>query len=387
MKVREGTVTWNAHVFVPDAVFERQQLSTRVKHIADVMLDTDGADPESLPDSNGFDFGKMGSLRGYWDFWDRLHADETDSCFSYAPLFMAVQSSLSFDRSFRREFDDLADTKVTPRVLYYPFGAIVVRLRLYFEFSDPVSVDRFVDFKRSASSSLSFGYRSGVEYSRRDTPLLALKLRTLEWLFDGDPPDRLYGAAGDEKTYDVTYLYNELDPTNEGLAKLLSTDSRALSEYFVERKTRPSFGKLSQDEFIVKSDGAVLYTPEFLDVSPNRRRWKRIQVLNNVYLAVDLGLYERYGVSKLQNAFRELLESLNRGTVAGNVTDAKSLAMASESHRLGDSLSGLRRRAYEELQPDNQTEQREAISEFVSRVVEQDSDLREALRNIGPGFF
>lgn len=383
MGIREGTVTLSTQLFLPEVLSDKGSLDPEFVNLNDSLL-SDGTIP-----NDGYHVTDLGTLDGRWSFWNRLHSVEKDTTFHYSPLYLATSLDCQLSRWFTGEFSS-DDYKINVRVLYYPFGLLVTRLRVYFRFDDEVSVEEFVRFRKQLSEQIqarSQATRYGRGLCGRDDNLLKVVNEQVLTEVFRDVPDTHWGRLGNLNPYVVTYLYEASGLGSDERAKLLKGDPRPLSDHIVEEMTGDGFGQLKDDTLVVDRTDALLHTPYFSTISPRNRRWKRIQLLNNIYLATELARYEHDYATTIQNQLKRTLDALNDGTITGVPLRPRYLVAMRESLSLGNRLRGVRAKAYNELEPDHKDEYLRDLREYTGRMIEHDSELREAIRRLAPRLF
>lgn len=146
----------------------------------------------------------------------------------------------------------------------------------------------------------------------------------------------------------------------------------------------PVLGKFEDDEIVVDSRGSLVHTPYVASVSANNRRWKRLQVLNNIYLGTDLARFEKYHFGHLMTELDKNLDEFVYGTLYGVPISSKFLAVLRELLDFGDALKTLRGDAYEVLRPEQKDHYYQQIEDATNRASEHESELRKVLRSIFP---
>ena len=402
MPVQECSLTITNQEFLPEIISNKDTIRPKVTNITNLLLQ-DG----SLPNEKET-IAYLGEIDGKWDFWDRLYSVEKDTVFNYTPFFLIPDLEIKLDNEIT-DFYPLSDYKVSPRILYYPFGLFVVRLRIYLKFSRKMSVDGFIEFQRNIEDNLyivdlfnNISEKNEDKQYQNDKTSWTHSIKNLDqkltvgflkeclhWAF-GDPnssgplPDFHTNQLENDQSYRITYLYQSPDVDDSDIASIISEDTRSFSYDREQRLSSPQFGNFTEDMLVVNHQGAAIVTPYFWEISPNNRRWKRLQLLNNFYLGSDMARFERQYGGSIVRELDELLDQISKGKLAGDPLVPKYLVMMREALTLGSRLRGARYRVYEELEPEQKHRHLEEIESYLDRIVDHDSKLREAIKQIAP---
>jgi hypothetical protein len=369
MGIKSGTITEVCQEFYTETLFRHKKISPEYKNICDSIL-TDGQAP-----SETLQIKDLGTFEGGWRFWNHLYEPEKERDFNFQPQFCIPSNDLEIPEWILNRYD-LVDYKISPRVLFYPFGYFVVRARVFFEFEDEIPVDDFISFEKSLKNELIVSPESG-NGSIQDV------FKPINDFVFKNTPEYYVGKQGDRKTVRILYLYESERVSKEDRAKIIRRDKRALSDGEIEDVGQPYLGYFKHDEISVDPEGSVITTPNFKSISERNRRWKRIQLMNNIYLAYDFALLERQNLKRIRDNLRSLLDEFNFGSMAGNPIRPRYLVLLQSILDFGTNLRGTRGQAYESLEP---MEMKESVGpnldQYIDRLLKHDSVLRNILQRL-----
>jgi hypothetical protein len=289
----------------------------------------------------------------------------------------------------------IEDSKITCRLLFYPFGLVTVRFRTYLRFNKHIQIKQFIDIVNQISSNI-------CRINIKDGAYVPIQKSVFRYIFEhflsnafpspdplrdkkGNIPDKYWGILGSIKEYPIIYIYDDTSLSDAEIAKLLILEQRSLSDKYIDRISVPSFGQFENDTIIVHKQGTVLQTPYFSEISSRNRRWKRIQLLNNAYLTTELMTFERDFAQNYIDILQSTLDALSTGTVTGVPIKPKYLVLMHESLRLSSRFRGIRSRMYEEIEPNSKEQHMRQISEYTRRIIDHSSILKETISTLAPG--
>jgi hypothetical protein len=383
MTVKEGTYTISSHHFIPEVLNDSSAIDTKFYNWSQSLL-IEGNPPGS---NQTYSLGSLGNFSGYWSFWDELHPIETDYFFNFAPQYEVLETEFELDQQFQSRYE-IRDYKLSPRLLYYPFGLFVVRFRVYLEFKNSQSVKelaRLLDALEDNIHVFSRDYRADpylAWYSRDDSVVTEIFREVSRQIFDSSIPDTHQGYLGNKRTYPVNYIYQSEKLSDGQRAQLISRDARPLADHTISGKTDSKFGKIAGDQIYPDSSGMFVRTPYFQSISAKNRRWKRIQLLNNLYLASDIAIFERDYVQKLSDPLEGSLDGFTSGTLMGTPLSKKFLFLLRELLRFGPQLRVLRGQIYEALEPSSKTDLHDRVIRFTDREIDHESTFREFAKSL-----
>ncbi|MFA9418453.1 hypothetical protein [Natrinema sp. HArc-T2] len=364
MGIKSGTITELCQEFYIETIFDQSKISTEFKHYCDSLL-TDG----SLPD-RPLTVDNVGEFEGGWSFWKNLYSNEKENNFHFQPEFCIPSNSVEVPEWIMSRYD-LVDYKVSPRVLYYPFGYFVVRIRIYFEFESEKTVKEFLNFERSIQESLK------IVIGQKKQSIQSIFENINEFVFDDDVPEPYVGKNGDRKVSTISYLYEYSDVSKNDRARIMRRENREIPERIATTVAEPFLGYLEGDRISVDPEGAAIVTPTFDTLSERNRRWKRIHLLNNIYIAYDFALLERQHLKRIRDELSVLLDDFNRGTLFGNPIEPRYLVILEAIMDFGIHLRVTRGEVYEELEPIEMKDRVQPdIDDYIDRVVNHNSFLR-----------
>ena len=383
-RITECSVTFSSRYFLPEVISGQRSVNNQLENVTNALLYD-----SSIPDAE-VSIGDLGRSTGKWDFFNRLYPPERDTVFDYAPMFLIPRDNWRITPFFTH--DRFEDSKVSIRVLYYPFGLFVVRARIYLKFKDPQSPGEFADIRDDLQQKIH-PYKCSKDgscrsnhpnwYSNNNT--ISLLEECLRWAFSEDIPNHHWGRLSEVPIHQTTYVYDDIEPNDNELATLVTGDARPTSEDHISRWATPQFGDLKNDVLVTKPQGSVLITPYFSNINASSRRWKRIQLLNNKYLSTDFAIFKRQFSVTVLRELRQLLDEISSGSLTGDPIEPKRLVMIREAFTFGSSLRGIRHRFYDELAPtESEVGQ---VDSYINRIVDHDPKLREGVKNLIPRLF
>ena len=396
MAVQECSLTLSSNLFLSELYDERSRLDNNLVNVIDTVL-IDG----TIPNAN-FQV-RRSSFDGFWSFWEDLHEVEKDCTLNYSPLFNDYPPSDGY-ASHQLELSEriieehqIEDSKLTCRIVFYPFGLLVIRLRAYLYFGDEIEIEELISLANILPKEIGRRLAKKGPFSillGEDSTESLFKSIFEEFLsaaFLGGKasksavPDEYWGQLGSINPFPIIYIYDDEQLSDSETAKLIKLDRRNLAARYVESITSPVLGHLENDTIVVSKQGALLQTPYFSSISSANRRWKRMQLLNNIYLASELANFERDFGYKYTNILQSTLDELNSGTVIGTPIQPKYLVMMRESLLLGPRLCGVRNRVYDELSPNNHSQYISQIDEYTNRIIDHSSMVRDGIKKLAPG--
>lgn len=388
MAIQQGSITESVVHFVPEVIGEGGgTMDSRFELFSESLL-RHGEPPNS---GETYSFGDIGGFQGPWEFWNDLRPQETDHNFHFRPRFSTLSIALELSPSFQERFS-VSDYKISPRVVYYPFGLFVVRLRIYFKLSSPASVPEFIAFQNALFDNIDVWSRSPSAdsylewHSDSDNIVKSILGQVLESIFDGSVPDDHWGRAGDLHSYPITYLYGEHDLSADELFKITHQDTRDYRETHIQSLVNSKVGQFEGDEILVDGEGSTIHTPYFETISPKNRRWKRIRVLNNIYLATEIARFEQNNTGRLTSELDRDLDEFVEGTLYGVPLSPDFLVILRELLLFGNRLKDLRGDVYDELRPESKDRLYNQVTGYIDRDTQHESDLRQAVKSFFPDF-
>lgn len=368
MGIKSGTITEFCQEFYIESIFDRSKIDNKFKNYCDSLL-TDG----SLP-NRPLVVDNVGEFEGGWNFWKNLYSNERENNFHFQPEFCIPSNSIKFPEWIIDRYD-LADYKVSPRVLYYPFGYFVVRVRVYFEFGEEKSIKEFLNFERSVQKNLYFSI------GQKEQTIQSIFRDINKFVFGDEVPEPYVGKNGDRKVCTISYLYEYSDLTKKDRARIIRRENRDVPERIATTVAEPFLGYLEGDRISVDPEGAAIVTPTFDSLSERNRRWKRIHLLNNIYIAYDFALLEQQHLKRIRDELSALLDEFNRGTLFGNPIEPRYLVVIESIMDFGIHLRVTRGEVYEELEPIEMKERLD-IDDYIDRVVNHESFMRSFPKEI-----
>ncbi|WP_459193647.1 hypothetical protein [Halosimplex sp. J119] len=363
MGIKSGTLTEFTQEFYTEAIFRQDKLRSKFQNTCDSLI-TDG-DPPSRP----LYIDKIGEFTGGWNFWNQLYNHEKEHNFHFQPEF-CVPSGGAHLPSWVINSYNLADYKISPRILFYPFGYFVVRVRVYFEFENEVPVREFLNFERSVQKELEISIENG------DRDIQSIFMDINKSVFAGDIPEPYVGKNGDRKVCSITYLYESDELSKSERARIIRREERDIPERTANEVAEPYMGYLKGDRISVDLEGAAVVTPSFSPLSERNRRWKRIHLLNNLYLAYDFALLEERHLKRIRDDLTELLDEFNTENWFGNPISPRYLGILQAVLEFGAHLRVTRGEVYGELEPLEMKENVQPdIDDYVDRVINHESVL------------
>jgi hypothetical protein len=385
MSIDEGSITYCVPYFVPEILCDSNNIDNRFRSFNESFLRT------GLPPNSGepYEFENIGGFDGPWTFWNKLRSYETHGNFTFQPRFGALDLALELDSNLQSRYD-IVDAKITPRLLYYPFGLFVVRLRVYISLATSVASSTFVRlqnelfdaidvWRRNSRSDTYLDWHSSGEHISR-----SILKQIVTTLFEIPLPDRHWGRLGDLYPYPITYLYGSHDLSLEEKFALTSQETREYNHDTMRAVVQPELGQFEGDEIIVDSSGSLVHTPYLDSIRPDSRRWKRLQVLNNLYLGSDLARFEKYHFGQISAELDKNLDEYVHGTLYGVPISTKLLVVLRELLDFGDGLKTLRGDVYTQLRPEQKDHYYQQVQNTTDRATEHESELRKLLRVILP---
>lgn len=363
MGIKSGTLTEFTQEFYTETIFRQDKVRPHFQNSCDSLL-TDGDPP-----NGSFQISNIGEFSGGWNFWHHLYAHEKENTFHFQPEFYIPSDGGSLPRWVVNRYN-LEDYKISPRILFYPFGYFVVRVRIYFEFENKVSVGEFLNFERSVQEELS------ISTENKERNLQTIFTDINNYVFHDDIPEPYVGKCGDRKISTISYLYESDELSKSDRARIIRREDRDVPERIADNVTEPYMGYLKGDRISVDLDGAAVVTPSFSSLSERNRRWKRIHLLNNLYLAYDFAMLEEIHLKRIRDDLTELLDEFNTGKWFGNPISPRYLGILQAVIEFGIHLRVTRGEVYEELEPIEMKENvRPDIDDYIDRVLEHESVL------------
>lgn len=253
----------------------------------------------------------------------------------------------------------------------------MVRWRTYFEFSSSKSVEKFTNFQESLEKEIK------IQNESDSIDIQSVFEEINEFVFRSDVPDYYVGKNRDRRVSTINYLYQYYDLNKQDRAKLIHQDSRNMKQRTALRASDPYLGYLQGDEISIDPKGAVIVTPAFDDIRGENRRWKRIHLLNNIYIAYDFALLERYHMKRIRDFLVQLLDEFNHGTILRNPLDHKYLAILDAVLEFGIHLKVTRGEVYNELEPVDMKERvKPDIDDTITRLLDHDPILKKYMPSI-----
>ena len=377
MGIKEGTITEMSQEFYLEPLFEDAEVNTKLINVSNNILadgDTNNVD---------IDIPNVGSFNGGWDFWDNLSYTEKNSNFDFKPLFCKPDFKLQLSNYIEERYN-LENSETTARILYYPFGLVVVRFRIYFEFRNETSVDEFINFEKSIRKDIKASFDSDIpEWTELSGSLIQNLFRPInDWMFTRRTPNEYRDRRGDRRVTRVLHLYTSTDLEDSDKSKLIRGDNRDRKDEIIAKEVSPYLGELPTDEFSVSRKGGIIQTNAFNEHQPWSRRWKRIHLLNNIYIAYDFATFEDVNAGIIRDKFSEKIDDLNRLGFTNPIT-AKQIKGIEAALQSGKQFRQIRGRVYEQLEPtDRKNDIMPDIDENVNRLLNHETIIEKSISSL-----
>lgn len=367
MSIKSGTITLTSQELYLEAIFDQNKLTPVVKNSCDSLI-TDGTIPECQ-----ISIGDIAEFSGKWTFWQKLYRQEREYNYNFSPLYSVISSGLKLPDWICHRYN-IVDYKVSPRLLLYPFGLFVIRVRVYFEFEEYTSVNEFINFERSIINELKIGHSNESIQSI---------FKTVNKFMFNDVPDYYIGRNMNRGIYKILYLYESNGLSELERAKIIRRETREITDKQVTETAKPYFGDYQEDRISVDSRGAILSTPLFECVSERNRRWKRIHLLNNMYIAFEFAQLEINNYKRIRDRLSTTLDKYNSRKVFRDPLSPRSMAILDSLLEFGVHLRDLRGELYSYLEPVDMKENvKPDVDQYIDRTINHQSYARALLNKI-----
>ena len=371
MGIYEGTITETTQAFYLERLFDRSELRPAVRNRSESLV-TDGDH-----DAKTVEVDAVGTFDGGWEFWDHLQYPERRNNFEFRPLFCVPSYEFTLpDWTFGRY--DLVNLDVTARVLYYPFGLAVARFRVYFESSRPLDLADFIAFQRTVRQDLRVAGGT-PSWADGGGPLVQEIFRPIDrWLFGANVPDTYVGRIGERPVATISFLYDAGALSERERGQLIRRDDRPLDEETLNSHAKPYIGRFDTDAISVARPGAVIQTGAFDEHRHWSRRWKRLQLLNNLYLAYDFAMLEDQHLTRIRDRLGATLDDLDSVSAARKPLTPRALQITDDLLRFGGQLRGTRGQVYEQLEPTDAKESANpVVDDYIDRLLSHETILQQ----------
>ncbi|WP_224268514.1 hypothetical protein [Haloprofundus salinisoli] len=389
MEISEGTVVIGNNMFFPEIILEQISVDDWFTKLNKAVLDGSRYDPyDELPEEiNRTNILGIGDIDGYWQFWDNCKPNEVEfSSKNLRPLYINPEFKVEISNSLIDKYG-IEDYKSECEIVYYAFGLFSIRLKLYYRVSETLSTTEYIKFINDIPYEVSV---TGNSIESSVDPFSYIRGTLIDELIIGGK-----NHHDDTPSYSdlffISYVYSGENVDDPAVSKVVSGQPKDLAEHIQDEITNSNFGLLADDKLVITDRGAFIYTPEFSDNHIQQRRRKRLQILNNILVALDVSKYEQNSMFSIQRKFREIQASLtnrpNRKTLIGHPIEHWQLAVLDDSLLLADNLEELRGKACRTLVPENRDHIKERIAEMANWMIEHDSELKKAISKIGGSMF